>query len=1343
VIEDAQRMPYYSTNITVTSGWLNTTSNAATLSGTVTLLGSGKSGVPVELWASGAKTAETATGASGMFSFPGLAKGTTYTIKIPAGNTWAAAERSVALSASQSVTIALTAVTPSYAVGGAVKLEDTPVSGYRLSIYAAGAPNTAVATQTTDEDGLFSFTVFEGEYIIKGAATTDYKAYESASFEVSGANVSGQDIALALRPYIEGVASLGGTPKGGVYVYLYKDRAQVKSTTTDSNGKFTFKALDENAAYTLRVSGGSYAADDVAATTSASGKTETNITLTALVTVSGTVTLGDEPVSGAYVSLYAADSYKGSVYTNAGGSYSISGVKADGTTQYTLKVGKSVDYAAYASDAFALTENATKNIALTTIPKYSAAFTVSTIGDGNSFALYVYGNGIDTTEVKPEGGDYTIQMPEGNNYYYYYYYEGIYGSGSFAVTSSGAAVTVTLPTLYAFAGTVKDADENVVPGAAVNSAYGSTITDTAGKFSFKTTQSGTVNIAARHDTAGYGSASNVAANTTDTVITLAVNSVAISVKDASEGPISGAYVSLGSYSGYTGASGTLTLRNVGSGSFGYYAYKYGYLSASSTLAVDATGETQLAITLQEDPNLAYTFDLGISNSEIAAGGYVDIQPKLTYSGNVTPATGGKVTLTLPTGVTSATNPYANGGYTAVFEDGKTAKLPAVRVTVASMVGNLADLSIQASYTADTNINKYAYNTLTVVNATLTAPSVVQEDTEFTVYGTAPTGSIVAIKSGDAVLATAAVRNRYYTAKITMADAGEYELQAIAAAADGQTFASPLSPLTVTEEPAPTIGGVNMADGYLSAPVDNAQYGVKTFSTWVQTSEPYKGYYDIVGSFTVSNLGSYAVKNVSFAGAVTGEGTDTLTRTGGGYAFTFPKNAAWRGTGVKPIVVTLEKGGALYDFTIALVTIMLDPSGYIYDAVTDERIAGAEVTLETELDDNWVKWEDPDGLQANPQTSDEDGQYGWMVQDGKYRVRVTKTGYADAIADKEDGTYIDGITGFDVPPAQTEVNIALKYTRAPEATASWDSTNQKLTLAFTRPMPETATIAALSVEGIEGEWAASDDGKTFTFSPKETLAANSKIKLTIEASVLSEDGVAIGDVTIPEVTVTAKPSDGPGGTGSGGGGSSSKPDEEPGDDGEGDGGSAGSPAAPWQNPFSDVAESDWFYGDVEYAFANGLMNGMSAAKFEPNSRMTRAMLVTVLYRLAGEPEVSGGSGFSDVAAGQWYTDAVAWAAGNGIVNGIGGGKFAPDSNITRQDIAVVLSRYAESAGKELAAVREPAAFADSGEIAGYAKDAVAALNAAGIINGVGSNRVNPRGEATRAEVAAMLHRYIEA
>ena len=180
---------------------------------------------------------------------------------------------------------------------------------------------------------------------------------------------------------------------------------------------------------------------------------------------------------------------------------------------------------------------------------------------------------------------------------------------------------------------------------------------------------------------------------------------------------------------------------------------------------------------------------------------------------------------------------------------------------------------------------------------------------------------------------------------------------------------------------------------------------------------------------------------------------------------------------------------------------------------------------------------------------------------------------------------------------------------------------------------------------------------------------------------------------------------------------------------------------WVNPFADVNESDWFYGDVEYAVTNGLFNGTSDNGFSPNAPMTRGMMVTVLWRMAGEPAAKVENPFSDLTQ-DWYRNAVIWAAENNIVQGYGGGYFRPDDNITRQDAAVILARHMEYAEIEVSVTQEYREFGDEDRISDYAKSAIQLMNKLEIVNGIGNNFIDPTGNATRAQVAAMLRRFIE-
>lgn len=178
------------------------------------------------------------------------------------------------------------------------------------------------------------------------------------------------------------------------------------------------------------------------------------------------------------------------------------------------------------------------------------------------------------------------------------------------------------------------------------------------------------------------------------------------------------------------------------------------------------------------------------------------------------------------------------------------------------------------------------------------------------------------------------------------------------------------------------------------------------------------------------------------------------------------------------------------------------------------------------------------------------------------------------------------------------------------------------------------------------------------------------------------------------------------------------------------------------PFGDVKTADWFYNDVKYVYDKGMMAGTAADVFAPNATTTRAMIVTILYRLEGSPAVTGTSAFVDVPAGQWYTDAVNWAAANQIVKGTSATTFAPNDSITREQMAAILYRYAQYKGYDVTKKADLSGYSDNSQVSAYAKDALAWANAAKLINGVTNTTLAPQGNATRAQVSAILHRFCD-
>lgn len=179
-------------------------------------------------------------------------------------------------------------------------------------------------------------------------------------------------------------------------------------------------------------------------------------------------------------------------------------------------------------------------------------------------------------------------------------------------------------------------------------------------------------------------------------------------------------------------------------------------------------------------------------------------------------------------------------------------------------------------------------------------------------------------------------------------------------------------------------------------------------------------------------------------------------------------------------------------------------------------------------------------------------------------------------------------------------------------------------------------------------------------------------------------------------------------------------------------------APVALPFTDVKSGNWFYDAVQYAYAQGLMTGTSATTFAPNGTMNRAMIVTVLYRLEKSPAVTGASKFTDVPAGQWYSDAVAWAAANKIVNGYDETTFGPMNAVTREQMAAILFRYEQVKGLENVTLEENLnRFPDQNKISAYAIPALQWAVGQKIINGNADGTLDPTGTATRAQVAQIF------
>lgn len=175
------------------------------------------------------------------------------------------------------------------------------------------------------------------------------------------------------------------------------------------------------------------------------------------------------------------------------------------------------------------------------------------------------------------------------------------------------------------------------------------------------------------------------------------------------------------------------------------------------------------------------------------------------------------------------------------------------------------------------------------------------------------------------------------------------------------------------------------------------------------------------------------------------------------------------------------------------------------------------------------------------------------------------------------------------------------------------------------------------------------------------------------------------------------------------------------------------------PFTDVAPGQWYYEDVRFAVENGLFQGVGGGRFNPGGTMERGMMTTVLHRLAGEPDTAFAQVFTDVPAGKWFAPGTSWCAGMKIVEGMGGGRFEPHGKVTREQIAVMLYKYAVQTGHTAGERGNLSGFPDAGSVSSWAGDAVSWAVGAGLLNG-SDGKLLPGSSATRAQVAAMLHRF---
>ena len=278
---------------------------------------------------------------------------------------------------------------------------------------------------------------------------------------------------------------------------------------------------------------------------------------------------------------------------------------------------------------------------------------------------------------------------------------------------------------------------------------------------------------------------------------------------------------------------------------------------------------------------------------------------------------------------------------------------------------------------------------------------------------------------------------------------------------------------------------------------------------------------------------------------------------------------------------------------------------------------------------------------------------------------------------------------------------------------------KGTLSAANPdAADGAIVAAAATSPAKG------DGSIGVFTFK--VLKSGETGFTLKDAVFSDANGASISTNVPAADSPQKPS------------GTEKPEQPKGDE-------PAAPSNPGENAgqtFLDVPKSFWGYESIERAAQLGYVNGVGGGKFEPNRQLTRAEFVTMLYRMAGKSAASTAAAFTDVPQNAWYRDAVNWAAEKGYVNGTGENSFNPDGKITRQEVVTILFRYggAQSGAETMFSSMYDSQFADSGAIAPWAKTAMYWAIYNGVVNGTSPTTVSPTATATRAEVAAIFVRY---
>ena len=339
-------------------------------------------------------------------------------------------------------------------------------------------------------------------------------------------------------------------------------------------------------------------------------------------------------------------------------------------------------------------------------------------------------------------------------------------------------------------------------------------------------------------------------------------------------------------------------------------------------------------------------------------------------------------------------------------------------------------------------------------------------------------------------------------------------------------------------------------------------------------------------------------------------------------------------------------------------------------------------------------------------------YGTVVKTGSFVIVTSDSGATVGALTNEGNVWTFTVTAEDGVTSKT-YTVTVSFTEAPKSN---DAGVSSITVAGFKAVAGANNSYTVTVP--YGTVVKTGSFVIVTRHPRATVSALTNTRNIWSFTVTAEDGVTTAVYTVTVNTAALPEPITPGVD-------NKKPASKP----------------EVKLPFTDVSTSDWFYDDVAFVYENGLFSGTDSRSFSPNASMTRAMLVTVLYRLEGEPTVTGRSSFTDVRSGAYYEKAVIWAAANGIVTGTDSTSFSPDAKVTREQLAAILYRYAQYRKLDTDASAKLNSFTDADSVSAYASEALGWAVSEGLINGA-SGKLMPKGDATRAQVAAILHRFVK-